>query len=444
MRTAISFVRARAIVVAMAGFAIPLTAWASIDPGPGAGSRSESARTGGTAGADVAAADRNLPENQPPGIREQVTYSFNENFAYAFLPDSTYYGSIEHFRALYPDAYWDDFVANVTNEDGSLAWKGSRDMMALVVLYDTTEDPWYLDRLSSCAEAVIAARDDLSGKKDEDGRSSPGWGSSRYGEGQRRIYLVHTGLIVEPVLEWALRAGKRAGRSQQDESKRTTIIDRCRETLLWHDYQLEPNPPLGEAVYCSGREEKERKLLWQPFNRQNTLARDFYLLYQLTGDESFRERSRRLYTFFKDRIERTPSDAYIWEYEPIKLATHVQVSACEDLSHASYSLEAVLHACRDNFVFERDDLGRFARTFTRYIHLGGGVFQSGIGCTAFFSPRYMDRLYAWLPFTEADPQIYPLVRSFLLHNVQTPPAEAIAFLIAYRPKGMSEGGGATR
>ena len=41
-------------------------------------------------------------------------------------------------------------------------------------------------------------------------------------------------------------------------------------------------------------------------------------MYQLTEDQSYLDRSRKLYTFFRRNIERTPSDAYIWEYEPMR------------------------------------------------------------------------------------------------------------------------------
>ena len=383
------------------------------------------------------AGDWNLQKNQPPEVVRQIAYTFKETFRYALKPDSSLFGTADQFRALYPESYWDSSAIGLTNEDGTLAWLRSRDMMALVTMYDATSDPWYLLRLGKLCEAAMAARDDLSGKKDDIGRSVPGWGSSRYTEGKRRVFLVHSGLIVQPILEWAARANRVPGWSPADEAKRKTLIDRCKETLLWHDYQLEPKPLDGEMVYAGGYEEPERQFTWQPYNRQNLLARDFYLLYETTGDEAFKERSRKLYSFFKNRLELTPSDAYIWSYEPIRTKGATPVTACEDISHASYSLETVVPACRDGFVFDSTDMARFARTFTLYISWGNGVFQSSIGCSAFYTPRYMDRLYAWMPLAQSDPAIYWLLYRFLLHNVEKPVPQAIAFLTAYRPKGLT-------
>jgi hypothetical protein len=191
-------------------------------------------------------------------------------------------------------------------------------------------------------------------------------------------------------------------------------------------------------VYQTGREERDRRHYWQPFNRQNLMARNFYLLYKLTGEESYRERSEKLYRFFKNRLEKTVSDAYVWEYEPNKFVKgKVPVVSCDDLSHASYSLAPVIPACLDGFVFDREDLHRFARTFTHYIHLGEGVFQARIGCAAMFNKIFMDRLYAWLPLAQADPVIYDLIRRFLMRNYEKPPPLAIAYLNVHRPKGMS-------
>jgi len=378
-------------------------------------------------------ADWSLPSSQDPPTRDQVVYSFKETFKYDLRPDSTMYGTAAHFRILFPAAYWATHIKNLTNEDGSLAWARSRDMMALVVMYDATGEPWYLDWLGRYAEAVMAARDDIAGKTDADGASNPGWGASRYGEGKRKVYLVHSGLILQPILEYVLRVGKSADGAAADSLRIGKLVERCVETLRWHDYQLDPKPAEGESVYMSGNEEIERRYLWQPYNRQGILARDFYLLYKITGEEEYRRRSEKLYAFFKNRLERTPSDAYIWDYEPTRGAGRVKVNACEDISHASFTMEGIVPACLDGFVFDRTDLARFARTFTRYVHWGDGVFQAGIGCRGIFNRVFLERLFAWLPLAQGDPEIYWLLHRFLLGNVANPSPQAVAFLVAHRP-----------
>ena len=392
----------------------------------------------GRAGAaDPPEIDRNIPALQDTLLLRQVISSFHERFKYDVATDSTSYGTAEQFKSLYPDSFWTGRLDKLSNEDGTLAWLVSQDMLALVVMYDVTGDPWYLRMLGRYSERTMAIRDDVLGKKDVDGRSLPGWGSSRYDVNGRHVYLVHSGLIVLPILEYAVRAPKLPGWSDADEAKRAKLIDQCRETLVFHDYQLDPELKGEEAAYLAGREEAERYQTYQPFNRQNTFARDFYLLNRLTGDADYLERSRKLYRFFRNNIERTPADAYIWEYEPPRVGGPVRVAVCDDISHGSYALQPVIPACEDDFVFTRSDLARFARTFTKYIYLGDGVFQARIGCAVTDMTRIMDRIYAWMPLAEADPRIYWLIHRFLLKNYEKPPALAIAYLIEYRPKGLT-------
>jgi hypothetical protein len=310
-------------------------------------------------------------------------------------------------------------------------------MMSLATMFDVTGDPWYMRWLRRYVTATLSARDDRAGLQDLDGHLVPGWGSSRYGEGKRRIYLVHTGLIVQPLLEWAVRAPRVPGWSAEDEKERASVIAACRESLLWHDYQLETEAPAAGEVYRTGREEEDRAFLWQPFNRQNLMARNFHLLFGLTGEEDFRVRAERLYRFFKVRLEVTPGGAYVWEYEPMRHADKVQVAACEDVSHASFSIEAIAPACAEGFVFDAADRDRFARTFMNHVYLGGGVLQSSIGCTAAFTRRYMDRMYGWLPLAASDSRIYAVLFDFYAKNIATPVPLAIAYLAAFRPKDWS-------
>jgi len=364
-----------------------------------------------------------------------VRYSFHEHFPADLNPDSTQYGTLKQFAKLYPDSYWEKRLANLTNDDGSLAWLVSQDILACIYLFDFTGDPSYLRWPREYAIAAMAARDDHAGLKDEEGRLSPGWGTSRYGDNTRRVYLVHSGLIINPILEWAVRAPATSTWNEEDEKLKARLVDQSLETMLWHDYQLAEDAPPGELVYETGREEPDRRHAWQPFNRQNLFARNFYLLYRLRGDETFRDRSQKLYSFFRNRLELTRSNAYVWDYEPVPHTDGIpRVVSCDDVSHGSFSLLAVLPACRDGFVFDHEDLERFARTFAYYIHLGDGVLQSKIGCWPSLTPRYMKRIYAWLPLAEADPSVYTILRDFLMHNVEKPEPLAVALLVSSQPK----------
>jgi len=207
---------------------------------------------------DSESIDRHLFKAMDPSLLRDVRYNFNERYTYSLTPDSNRFGSPEQFDELYPDSYWENVLSTLTNDDGSIAWTVSRHMMGMVALYDATKDPRFLRWLARYAEKAMAARDDHCGKIDEEGRSEPAWSTPRYGSGERRIYLVHSGLIIQPILEWAVRAEQTPKWSAKDEEKRQRLIDQCRETLLFHDYQLDAAPRRDETVYESGREEPDR------------------------------------------------------------------------------------------------------------------------------------------------------------------------------------------
>lgn len=61
---------------------------------------------------------------------------------------------------------------------GTLAWGVSRVLQSYLIMYDATHDRSYLDKLVDVSEAVLAARDDQTGRVDHRGRSLPAWGAA--------------------------------------------------------------------------------------------------------------------------------------------------------------------------------------------------------------------------------------------------------------------------
>ena len=137
---------------------------------------------------------------QSPDYRSAV-YSFHETFPDTLRQDTLNYATVRHFEQLYPDTLWTGWLERgLTNEDGSLSWRRSRDLMSLLVLYQVTGDPRHLGRTWRFCRDALAVRDDLVGKADFRGRVRPVWGSTRYGSGRRSSFIIHTALIVEPIL----------------------------------------------------------------------------------------------------------------------------------------------------------------------------------------------------------------------------------------------------
>ncbi|MBK8233462.1 MAG: hypothetical protein IT349_05315 [Candidatus Eisenbacteria bacterium] len=388
---------------------------------------------------------------QSPDYRSAV-YSFHETFPDTLRQDTLNYATVRHFEQLYPDTLWTGWLERgLTNEDGSLSWRRSRDLMSLLVLYQVTGDPRHLGRTWRFCRDALAVRDDLVGKADFRGRVRPVWGSTRYGSGRRSSFIIHTALIVEPILTTlAILEGKLPDYPQPPKDDpiwkeatatvRSEMLAATLASLDVFDPQWHEGPGPGEGLYVANFEEESREDTPEPFNRQNLMAWDHYLAYLLTGDELRRERATKLATFFRNRLEHTEADCYLWEYEPVrwehrKAEPMEPVSSCDDISHGWHALDPVVKLARVGCVFDPQDLGRFARTLTRSIYQGDGVFFGKLGCSPVFNKVLLDALPGWLCVAEGDPQVLPLIRSFMYKHVPHPQALHLAYLIRLESSG---------
>ncbi len=383
-----------------------------------------------------------------PTLRSAI-YSFVESYPDTLGPAAADYGTVAQFERLYPDSVWDRWMIDgLTNEDGSLAWRRSRDMMALVEMYETTRDPRYLDRLWRFANHVLDARDDRRQLANFRGKIAPAWGASVYGNIPRRaVFLVHSGMILEPIFQLLLLLREAEADSLDDTREaiviagatpeaRRRMLWACLESLEYFEPVYREGPREDEGHYVSEDEERERERLPEPYNRQNVMALNFWAAHRLTDDPGYADRAERLARFFQRRLERREGDFYLWDYEPpmTERGIHARQPGeaaviCDDISHAYYAIEPLPRLVEGGVVFTEEDLARFARTLTRSFHWGHGVFFTTIGCGPNFTPRIMRNLPGWLCVADADPELRPLVEGFMRRNVAEPEPLHLAYLI---------------
>src|SRR5690606_25282289 len=283
----------------------------------------ESASTRGSASIVEAAATQESDSLDLPEDREAAgaIERFRADYPGLLRQDRRFYSSREHFDLAYPDSFWNAYIDTLpSNEQGKLAWEASRWMAALIVMYQATGDTRYLERVWRYAETAMKLRDDRSGLRDYRDRSLPAWGSSRYVVGQRRHFLVHTGLIVEPILEMllALRGELPMPKgssgpldvpwAQWDAQER--LLRDCLEAIDLHEDRYRTGLDESEGYFLEDDSEWEP----QPFNAQNIFAYDLQLAYLLSGREQYRDRARGVMQFFANRLQVTAPDGYIWEY----------------------------------------------------------------------------------------------------------------------------------
>jgi len=408
----------------------------------------ESASTRGSASIVEAAATQESDSLDLPEDREAAgaIERFRADYPGLLRQDRRFYSSREHFDLAYPDSFWNAYIDTLpSNEQGKLAWEASRWMAALIVMYQATGDTRYLERVWRYAETAMKLRDDRSGLRDYRDRSLPAWGSSRYVVGQRRHFLVHTGLIVEPILEMllALRGELPMPKgssgpldvpwAQWDAQER--LLRDCLEAIDLHEDRYRTGLDESEGYFLEDDSEWEP----QPFNAQNIFAYDLQLAYLLSGREQYRDRARAVMQFFANRLQVTEQDGYIWEYvawpispdRPIPLDQYV-VRKCEEISHGFITIEPIPKIARLGVVFDRTDIERLSRTLSRQIYDSKyRTFNTLIGCYTAYVPQYIGRLPGWLCVTEYDPEAYRIVEEFMLGNIERPDPLYLAYLIRF-------------
>ncbi len=391
----------------------------------------------------------------PP--RRSAIFSFHETFRDTLVRDPERFSSRESWDASFPAAHWDTAFVAMTNDDGTLAWKVSREAVALNEMFDVTGDAEYLERAWDFAVRAMQLRDDQTGLEDFSGEARPAWSSTRYGSGRRTSFLVHSGLILQPILETlaylegvlvpvvSSGATVQAGSSPGDAERRPVLaaatpdarrelLEKCLDTLRSYDDMFVSGPLENEGHYVHPVAAAHETRKAQPYNRVLVVAWDLWLAGKLSGDSSLVERSAQLSRFFQRRVQRQGEGALAWAYEPSypDPVPRDQMLNCDDVSHAYYTIEPVVKLARAGVVFDEEDLGGFAKTVTQgfYDAEFESFYTSICGRKGFFNAA-IGNLPGWLCLAETDPEVHAVLEPFLRRFVEKPSPLHLAYLVRY-------------
>jgi len=327
---------------------------------------------------------------------------------------------------------------NFTNDDGTLAWAQSYLLEAYLDMYLGTKDQKYLDKFICQATAVMTTTDQARGLTDYRGRSRVGWSATKYTKNRERLVnIVHTGMIVYPLVQFSHLVKMDAGlRSQAALAGQFLALAEAAVGEFapqWRD-----DPHTGEGTYVWEGDEPLQTDLGAPlpFNGPLALGRVLIVLYEVTGKRDYREKATGLARHFQHHLGLTPAGAYVWGYRP-GLQKYPQI---EDLSHGAIDVDFAVQAYRQGIVFTRTDMERFIRTL-RGVRQGQGyaVYVDGRGTDA--SGRYRGAAGRWLELSEIDGTVYREVGDYLWDRVKDSRKEhpgvmlGLAKLVKYSKRG---------
>jgi hypothetical protein len=348
------------------------------------------------------------------------------------------YTAVDSYDSRYMGEALENDVKTVSNEKGGIAWGLSYKMLSLNNMYRATRDSKYLEANLRASEAVLAARDDKTGKPLFTGKIAPIWGCDLYAKSGRAAFAVHTGVIVFPILEFLDLAKQDQEFSAALGAKASAILTGVTEALAFHDRQWQEGPVAGEGNYFALEQEEGLDYKVLPGNRLAAMGLAHWGVWKLNGSKLHEDRARALANYIKNRLPVGEDGGYYWEYwlakDPVSgTVERLEVNG-EDTSHGGLTASFPIRLAGEGFVFDRTDRERFARTFLQGISsLGEGVMTPQINGRVGIEPQgYVWGIARWLTLAAEEPEVRDRIKRFYLERVASPHPLDLSLLILDR------------
>ncbi len=367
------------------------------------------------------------------------------------IPTLEEYAVPANYDRLYLGAanVWVDRINTDRNINAGMAWGSSYQTHSLNDMYRATGDRKYLEENLKIIRASMANQDNDHGITTFFGEIAPGWGTPEYA-GRHVIHPVHTGMIGFGVIEFLELVQQEPEMMEDLGDEYDTLLADIIDALDWHDRQWIEGPSADEGYYIYKQNEPWVEGQVLAGNRLSTMGLCYWGLWKVTGNESYRERARKIGWYMKRRMglftgPTFGEGAYFWNYDlattpfnnPLsenQLAS--LIGAGEDFSHAALTVAFPLTLGLEGEVFDQFDMEAFGRTITRgFGKLCDGVLFGNVAPTPSLGPDQVlipGYFFRVAPFS---PEGYDAIADFLLRYQKDPRNVDIAQLIRFKHDG---------
>ncbi len=313
------------------------------------------------------------------------------------------------FEQAYDNVNDGDWYKGYDNETATLAWGESYVMMSLASMYRATLDPMYLDRLAMHIDGVLTQRDDARGLTDYRGVSGACWRNLHYQpDNQAYCYVVHTGMLTYPMVEYA-RLVRRDGLEEElapdgesHGSKASRYITAAQQSVAFHEDQWNQ---AGYYIFRPDATFLDYAGTDVPLNQSNALGRTLIVLYELTGEESYRQKAEALAVRFREQCTTGADGTLLWNYWG-----GAYTGSGEDISHAALNVGFAVLAAQQGFGFSAQDMSAMARTFVERVYVDDATFSDRIGGGSTNGSSYRPQVGRWVILSPMRTSIYTAVR----------------------------------
>lgn len=295
--------------------------------------------------------------------------------------------ALRQFDAMVDPAIAQALAGPGSNDQGGIAWGQAYVLQGLAEVLEATRDPGYADRFVRLADWALAARDDRHGRRDEvRGRVVKAWSSTKYTEGRRYAWAVHTGMIVAPLAQFAAVVRRDPALASKYAHYAERFLDAARESVAVHEdeYREGPAPDEGHLWILATNTRA-------PLNMQNALARAWIWIDEAAATRRHRDHVTRLARFFRHRVRTADSGAFVWAYHP---PLEGRDESFEDISHASINVDFAVLCFEQGIVFTRDDLAAFGKTLLTNVIRPGPASANTVGGTG-GTDKYARSVLRW-------------------------------------------------
>lgn len=325
--------------------------------------------------------------------------------------------------------------SDCSNTSGLLAWAESYLMNGYVDMYLATSDTAYLRKLTAHFDRVLANRDDVIGAVDTyTSRSMAGWGSSSYARNGAKwhVFIVHTGMITNAPADFVRLVLTQQALQAEFGTSAALYRKKIQECIADAEEYWRDGPGKDEGYYV----DPVFELL--PLNQQNAMGRVLLTMYQVTGNEQYRNKAERLARFMKKRLRSVPDGSYDWAYWP---KASEDGPGSEDISHASINVDFAARCAAAGIVFTSQDVERFALAWLRHVVRPDGTWArdpSSTGTSEKYMPATSGRWLSLIPLLKPSLQaeLYADVRRAFTTTPFAMPSGAggMAMLLLYDPE----------
>lgn len=275
------------------------------------------------------------------------------------------------FRAHEPSFEASSIEKFLPPDAAVLAWNSSSLYKSYILMYEATEDTYYLDRFIQLADRLWDVRADRLGVEDAvRGKMMPSWTSTRYSGGRPASEPVLTSMITYPLARFVWVVKQHPELAELYQSRADEYLPLLEESTDCHDDQWRNGPFDDEGEYG------EISSWPTSLNRTHCMGRTLLMLWLVNGRPEYLDKVTRMAVYFKRRLTWEPDGSVNWgHFMPDPLG---RPPWDEDISHAGATVDFAALCAQHGIVFTRRDIEGFAKTFRDKVCMDDGTFASTV------------------------------------------------------------------